>query len=144
MATATAYWKHDPGIRGVIAIYPPTDFRLTWESATHRGNLDHRLNLEWFLGGTPETAGPAYDSASAVNLVNAASPPTLILQGELDINVFKRQSELLNERLAGAGVPHALVVFPWAAHGFDLVNFNGPAGQMTTYSVDWFLSTVTR
>ena len=33
------------------------------------GNLDHRLNLEWFLGGTPETAPGAYDSASATTLV---------------------------------------------------------------------------
>ena len=144
MATATAYWKHDPGICGVIAIYPPTDFRLTWESATLRGNLDHRVNLEWFLGGTPETASAAYDSASAAGLVDAASPPTLILQGDLDINVFKRQSELLNEKLAGAGVPHALVSLPWAAHAFDLVNFDSPGGQVTTYSVDWFLSAVTR
>jgi acetyl esterase/lipase len=143
MATATAYGKHDPGIRGVIAIYPPTDFRMTWESATHPGNLDHRLNLEWFLGGTPETASAAYDSASAALLVNADSPPTLILQGELDINVFKRQSELLAEKLAGAGVRHALVSLPWAAHGFDIVNFDSPGGQITTYAVDWFLSAVT-
>jgi dipeptidyl aminopeptidase/acylaminoacyl peptidase len=76
--------------------------------------------------------------------VDAASPPTLILQGDLDINVFKKQSELLDAKLAGAGVPHALVSFPWAAHGFDLVNFDSPGGQVTTYSADWFLSAVTR
>jgi acetyl esterase/lipase len=144
MATATAYWKHDPGIRGVIAIYSPTDFHLTWESATHRGNLDHRLNLEWFLGGTPATAGAAYDSASAVELVDADAPPTLILQGDLDINVFKKQSELLDQKLAGARVKHLLVSLPWAAHGFDLVNFDSPGGQITSYSVDWFLSVTTR
>jgi len=144
MATATVYWKHDPGIRGVIAIYPPTDFRLTWESATHPGNLDHRLNLEWFLGGTPETASAAYDSASAATLVTPGAPPTLILQGELDINVFHRQSALLAEKLAAAGVPQALISLPWAAHGFDLVGFNTPGGQITTYAVDWFLAAVTR
>ncbi len=144
MVTATAYWKHDPGIRGVIAIYPPTDFHLTWESATHPGNLDHRLNLEMFHGGTPDRASASYDSASGVLLVNAGAPPTLILQGELDINVFKRQGELLDEKLASAGVPHALVLLPWAAHAFDLVNFDSPGGQIETYAVDWFLSTVTR
>jgi len=144
MVTATAYMKHDPGIRGVIAIYAPTDFYLTWESATHPGNLDHRLNLEMFLGGTPASAIASYDSASGAMLVNAGAPPTLILQGGLDINVFKRQGELLDEKLAAAGVPHALVSLPWAAHGFDLVDFDSPGGQIETYAVDWFLLTVTR
>ena len=97
-----------------------------------------------FLGGTPRTAGAAYDSASAITLVRPGAPPTLLLQGALDVNVFHRQSEALAEKLAGAGVPHALVSLPWAAHGFDLIGFNTPGGQITTYSVDWFLSAVTR
>jgi acetyl esterase/lipase len=77
-------------------------------------------------------------------LASPGAPPTLILQGELDINVFKQQAERLAEKLAGAGVPHALVSLPWAAHGFDLVGFNTPGGQVTTYAVEWFLATVTR
>jgi acetyl esterase/lipase len=144
MVTATAYGRHNPGIRGVIAIYPPTDFYLTWESATHPGNLDHRLNLEMFLGGTPESAGAAYESASGARFVTAGAPPTLILQGALDINVFQEQSELLDERLADAGVPHALVMLPWAAHAFDLANFQSPGGQIETYAVAWFLAAVTQ
>ncbi|MDZ4782196.1 MAG: alpha/beta hydrolase [Planctomycetia bacterium] len=143
MATATAYWKHDPTIRGVIAIYPPTDFRRTWEVAMQPGNIDHRLNLEWFLGGNPESASAAFDSASGALHVNADAPPTLILQGELDVNVFHEQSELLANRLSDARVPHALVSLPWAAHGFDLIAFNSPGGQITTYSVTWFLEAVT-
>jgi acetyl esterase/lipase len=68
----------------------------------------------------------------------------LILQGDLDINVFKKQSELLADKLAAAHVPHALVSLPWAAHAFDFVNFNTPSSQIETFAVDWFLSTVTR
>jgi acetyl esterase/lipase len=143
IATATAYWKHDPTIRGVIAIYPPTDFRRTWEVAMQPGNIDHRLNLEWFLGGDPERASAAFDSASGALLVNPDAPPTLVLQGELDVNVFHEQSELLANRLSDARVPHALVSLPWAAHGFDLMGFNSPGGQITTYSVTWFLAAVT-
>lgn len=143
MAPATAYWKHDPTIRGIVAIYPPTDFYATWESATHPGNLDHRLNLEYFLGGTPETAHAAYDSASAALFADADAPPTLIIQGQLDINVFHKQAELLAEKLAASKVPHALVSLPWAAHGFDLIGFNTPGSQIETYAVDWFLQTVT-
>jgi acetyl esterase/lipase len=144
MATATAYAYNDPSIRGIIAIYPPTDFYLTWKVATVPGNLDHRLNLEWFLGGTPDTASAAYDSASGALLVHANVPPTLILQGELDINVFHEQGDVLAERLAAAHVPHALVSLPWAAHGFDLVSFNSPGAQIEAYAVDWFLKAVTR
>ena len=143
MAPATAYWKHDPTIRGIVAIYPPTDFYATWESATHPGNLDHRLNLEYFLGGTPDTAHAAYDSASAALFAGADAPPTLIIQGKLDINVFHKQAELLEEKLAASKVPHALVSLPWAAHGFDLIGFNTPGSQIETYAVDWFLQSVT-
>jgi acetyl esterase/lipase len=144
MAAVAGCTMNDPGIRGVVAIYPPTDFRLTWEVATQPGSPDHRLNLEWFLGGTPETAAAAYDSASAVTLVHPGCPPTLILQGRLDVNVFHRQAELLAERLAAAGVPHALVSLPWAAHAFDLVGFDTPGGQIATYAVEWFVDAVTR
>jgi acetyl esterase/lipase len=90
------------------------------------------------------SAGLRFDSASGALLVNADAPPTLILQGELDVNVFHEQSALLAERLSDARVPHALVSLPWAAHAFDLVGFNTPSGQITTYSVTWFLATVTQ
>ena len=148
IAAATAYSAHDPGIRGVIVFYAPTDFRMTWDaSASADPNLrwgDVRPWLKMFLGGTPESAGAAYDSASATRLIDSGTPPTLLLQGRLDVNVMERQNDLLAKRLADAGVPHLLVAPPWAAHGFDLVSFNSPGGQITTYTVDWFVSAVTR
>jgi acetyl esterase/lipase len=147
IATAGTYAMDDPraeGIRGVISFYTPTDFRMTWDSATQPGNLDHRLNLEWFLGGTPESAAGTYDSASAATLVRADAPPTLILHGVLDVNVFHEHAQLLDDRLAAANVPHALVTLPWAAHAFDLVGFNTPGGQISTYAVERFVESVTR
>jgi acetyl esterase/lipase len=60
------------------------------------------------------------------------------------MNVLPRQSELLDQRLAAAGVPHMLVLLPWAAHGFDAVSLDTPGGQITTYAVGQFLSAVTR
>ena len=117
---------------------------MTWDVSDDPGNLDHRLNVVAFLGGTPtNAAAPNYDSASAARLVTADAPPTLILHGRLDINVFHHHAERLDERLAAAGVPHALVSLPWAAHGFDLVGFNTPGGQVTTYAVERFVDAVT-
>jgi acetyl esterase/lipase len=99
--------------------------------------------LRQFLGGTPETARAAYDGASAYLHVGPATPPMLLMHGELDTLVWHRQSERLAGKLAGAGVPHAFVSLPWATHAFEF-NLNGPGGQLTTYSVEWFLAAVTR
>jgi acetyl esterase/lipase len=144
MAIAAAYAEVIPGVRGIVDIYGPTDFDLTWDAATRPRTLDHRYNLEIFLGGNPETARDAYRSASGAMLVTPRAPPTLIIHGGLDINVFPEQAELLDRKLAEAGVPHALVSLPWAAHAFDFVNFNTPGAQIGRYATERFLASVTR
>ena len=144
MATAAAYAEVIPGVRGVVDLYGPTDFDLTWEAATRPRSLDHRYNLELFLGGTPETARDAYRSASGAMLVTPRAPPTLILHGGLDINVFPEQAERLDQKLAAAGVPHALVSLPWAGHAFDFVHFNTPGAQIGRYAIARFLASILR
>jgi acetyl esterase/lipase len=144
IATAAAYAEVIPGVRGVVDIYGPTDFDMTWDAATRPRSLDHRYNLELFLGGSPETARAVYQSASGAMLVTARAPPTLILHGGLDINVFPEQAERLDRKLAAAGVPHALVSLPWAGHAFDLVHFNTPGAQVGRYAIARFLASVTQ
>lgn len=144
IATAAAYAQPIPGVRGIVDFYGPSDFDLTWDAATRPRSLDHRYNLEIFLGGNPQTARAAYHSASGAKLVTAHSPPTLILQGGLDINVFPEEATLLDRNLAAAGVPHALVSLPWAGHAFDFVNFNTPGAQIGRYATARFLASVTR
>ena len=144
LAEATAYAAHDPGIRGVIAFYAPADMTLSWNAAGDHDSFQQRQILQRFLGGTPTTDRAAYDSASGALLVGPGTPPTLLFHGRLDTIVPDSQSRLLAGKLAAAGVPHALVSLPWATHGFDYVNFNGPGGQITAYAVQWFLSVVTR
>lgn len=147
LAETTAYAAHDPGIRGVIAFYGPTDLRALWplESKGHllRG-LTGRQVLETFLGGTPAAVPAAYDSASGLVLAGPASPPTLLIHGALDSMVPVRQCELLAAKLTAAGRPNLLVEIPWASHAFDTLNFDGPGTQLSTYAVDWFLESVTR
>lgn len=146
LAEATAYAAHDPGIRGVVAIYGPSDLRARSASERH-----DRLNgwpmqqiLEKYLGGTPETVPAAYDSASGLTLAGPASPPTLLIHGRLDSLVPVSHSEQLAAKLTAAGRPNALVTIPWATHAFDTINFDGPGAQITTYSVAWFLAAATR
>jgi acetyl esterase/lipase len=144
MATATAYGEVIPGVCGIVDIYGPTDFDRTWEVATRPRSLDHRYNLEIFLGGSPVDARAAYQSASSVTLVTPGAPPTLILHSELDINVFPEQAQMLDRKLAAAGVPHALVSLPWTGHAFDLVHFDTPGAQIGRYATVRFLASVTR
>ena len=144
IATAAAYAEVIPGVRGIVDIYGPTDFDRLWDVSTHPRSIDHRYNLEEFLGGSRETDRAAYQSASGAMLVTPRAPPTLILQGDLDINVFPEQAEMLDANLAAAGVPHALVSLPWAGHAFDFVNFNTPGAQIGRYAIVRFLASVTR
>ncbi len=147
LAAATAYAAHDPGIRGVIAFYGPTDLRSLWnvKGTTFRlQGLTGRQVLETFLGGTPATAPAAYDSASSLMLAGPDSPPTLLIHGRLDSTVPVSQSERLAAKLTAAGRPNAQVTIPWASHAFDTVNFDGPGAQLSTYSIAWFLAAVTR
>ena len=148
IALATAYAAHDPGICGVVGLYAPTDLHLASALPATGGVLLHGLNqrqiVETFLGGTPDTAGANYDSASAVSLVDGNSPPTLLIHGLLDSTLPISQSEALAAKLTAAHRPNALIIVPWASHAFDTVNFDGPGGQITTYSVARFLAAVTR
>jgi acetyl esterase/lipase len=143
LAEAAAYTFRDPGIRGVIALYSPADVHFAWEFARDDDVLKSPQLLKDFLGGTPETVRDAYDSASPIRFVNGNTPPTLLIHGQLDTLVWHRQSERLAAKLTEANVPHAFVSLPWATHAFDY-NLHGPGGQITTFSVEWFLAAVTR
>lgn len=147
LALATAYTAHDSAIRGVVAFYPPTDLAALWRAAIRNERLNgytQRQIFELLLGGTPDTAKPTYDNASPLTLADRQSPPTLLIHGALDSLVPLDQSEQLAQKLAALGRSHALLVVPWASHGFDTVNFDGPGSQITTYAVAQFLDAVTR
>ena len=143
IAEASAYFLGDPAIRGVIALYAPADMRFAWKWGRPDDVLNSLQLLRRFLGGTPDSAGPAYDSASAYLLVGPKSPPTLLIHGTIDTLVWQRQSVRLAAKLSEAGVPNLLVSMPWATHALEF-NLSGPSGQLTTYSVGRFLQAVCR
>jgi len=143
IAEASAYAFRDPSIRGVVALYAPADLNFAWTWGRKDDVLHSRDLMRRFLGGTPLTADPAYDSASAFLLVGPRSPPTLLIHGGIDTLVWHRQSERLAARLSEEGVPNLLVSIPWATHALEF-NPSGPSGQLVTYSVGWFLGAVCR
>jgi acetyl esterase/lipase len=143
IALATAYTAPNPSIRGVIALYAPSDLIFGYVNTHENDMLKSPALMRQFLGGTPDAARSNYESASALFHVTERAPPTLLLHGENDALVWHRHSVRLAARLTEKNVPHGFVSLPWATHAFDF-NLNGPGGQLTTYAVEQFLVAVTR
>lgn len=143
IAEVVAYTAHDPAIRGLVALYSPSDLNFGYAHAWEDDALKSPTLMRQYLGGPPATAQANYDSASALNHVTADAPPTLQLHGQLDGLVWHRHSERLEARLNELKVKNVFVSLPWATHAFE-VNRHGPGGQLSTYAVEWFLAAVTR
>ena len=143
LVEAIGYAADDPAVRGVIAMYAPSDMTFAYVNAREDDAIKSPTLMRQFLGGTPDTAKENYESASALPRVTARTPPTLLVHGELDALVWHRHSVRLEARLAERGVPHAFVSLPWATHACEF-NLAGPGGQLTRYSIERFLASVTR
>lgn len=143
IAEAVSYAANDPALRGVIALYAPSDMIFAYENAYENDVLKSPHLMRQFLGGTPQSARANYESASALHFTGRHTPPTLLLHGENDALVWHRHSVRLDARLTELGVPHVFVSLPWATHAFEF-NLHGPGGQLTTFAVEWFLAAVTK
>ena len=143
IALATVYEASVPGVRGVVALYAPSDLIFGYVNTHENDMLKSPALMRQFLGGTPESARANYESASALLQVSPQTPPTLLLHGANDALVWHRHSVRLNDRLAELRVPHLFVSLPWATHAFEY-NLQGPGGQLTTLALAWFLESVTR
>jgi len=143
LALLAGYTANDPAIRGVVSFYGPVDLRYGYANPRNPAVIDSRAVLGAFLGGTPDSAGAAYDAASPIRFVGPATPPTLLIHGGRDELVSFAESQMLADRLAAAGRPQMLLGLPWATHGMDY-NFDGPSGQLSTYAIEHFLGAVLR
>ncbi len=143
IAQAVGYTAADPAIRGVVALYAPSDLIFGYVNTHENDAIKSPVLMRQFLGGTPDSARANYESASAIFHVTPRSPPTLLLHGTIDAVSWYRHSERLAARLAEQRVPHAYVALPWATHGFEF-NLHGPGGQLTTFALEWFLASVTK
>jgi acetyl esterase/lipase len=142
IAQTVGYTLGDPSIRGVVALYAPSDLIFGYVNTHENDMLKSPALMRQFLGGTPESARANYESASAIFHVGPRTPPTLLLHGTNDALAWHRHSERLAARLAEHRVPHTYVALPWATHGFEF-NLHGPGGQITTYALERFLTAIT-
>ncbi len=141
LALLAAYTRRDPAIRGVVALYAPTDLHWSWEHPTSPWVLDTPGTLSAFLGGTPATAPEAFAAASPMHHVGPDCPPTLLVHGGGDELVFAEQSRRLLARLHQESVLALLLEPPGATHGLE-VWLGSPSGQLTAWAVDGLLDAV--
>lgn len=138
-----AYSAPEPGLRGVISFYGPTDMLFAWSDKHNRLVMDHQQVMRDFFGGSPDEVHQQYVAGSPVTYVTPRTVPTLLVHGMLDQHVHFRESELLAAKLQSAGVPHMLLGLPWATHGCEY-SLNGPSGQLVVYTAERFLHQVTQ
>ena len=130
-----------PGLKGLINFYGPNDMFLAWRVPGPKRMIDSRKLLRQYLGGSPAEQPERYALASPLLRAGKSTPATLMIHGGRDEMVWPLHEYRLSDKLKAAGVPHYFLNMPWATHGCDY-NFNGPCGQISTYAVERFLSTV--
>jgi acetyl esterase/lipase len=141
LALQSAYTKPDSSIRGVVALYAPTDQQWGWDHPANLRVYDSYAVLRRFLNGEPSQVPEAYKRASPINYIGSHTIPTLLIHGRMDPLVSVQQSARLDSALAAARRPHFFLELPWATHGCDYF-FNGPCGQVSRFAIDRFLKAV--
>jgi acetyl esterase/lipase len=141
VALVAAYTLNDPCIKGMIAFYTPADMVWGYSLPGNPLVMDSRRVLRNYLGGPYEKVPENYEKATAINFVNAHTPPTLMLAGQKDELVAYEHNIRLKKILDKYGIKNTIVTLPWATHGFDY-NFSGPGAQISTYSIEYFLKSV--
>ena len=99
----------------IISFFGPTDLLELYK---HPLNPLVALTLQQVTGKTPDQDSFIYIDSSPVNFVTAQSPPTLLLQGELDPIVSIDQPIILLNKLNRAGVKNQFVLYPNEGHGW--------------------------
>ena len=117
LAALVGMFEGKSRIRGVCALYPPTDLI----ALTRLYNQKYQpTDMERLLGGPLKEKMALAAEASPINHVSSSTPPFLIIHGAEDELVPLAQSEELARRLRDAGVPVRLNVVPDKGHWFFL------------------------
>ena len=106
-----------PRVRGVFAMFPPTDLVRMGRRFAHYGRFS--IFSQMFDGEIADRRTEAR-AASPLTYVRRNSPPFLLLHGDEDWLVPQEQSELLHDALQKSGVESELLIVNGQGHAFDL------------------------
>lgn len=130
LALLQAFKYPEIPVRAVVDLFGPADLTAMYNQA---GNPFVKPLLEAVTGGTPQSRPAVYQQSSPVNFITNQSPPTLILQGGLDVLVDPSQSTLLKSRLEAAGVPVQYVFYPTEGHGWTGPNLEDSFNKIEAF-----------
>ena len=139
----SAYTLHQPGIKGVISLYGPTDMEWAYNNPDNPLVMHSKKVMQDFFGGSDKEVPQQYADGSPINFVTPQTTPTLLIHGGHDAHVHFELSQMLDKKLQENNVPHLLLGLPWATHGCEYT-LNGPSGQLAKYTIERFVKHVTQ
>ena len=131
LALLQAYKYPSPvKVKAVVDFFAPTELVSLY---TNPLNPLVPALLQSVTGYTPSSNLTIYQQSSPVNFVTSQSPPTIILQGELDIVVSPSQSVLLKNELLAKGVPCEYISYPTEGHGWFGANLTDSFNRILAF-----------
>lgn len=118
-------------IKAVVDFYGPTDLVDMYNNPA--SIFAPPAALAAVVGATPTTNLTLYQQSGPINFVTAQSPPTIILQGGVDVLVSPSQSAALNNKLQTFGVIHQYVFYPTENHGWAGANLTDSFDKITVF-----------
>ena len=118
-------------IKAVVDFYGPTDLVDMYNYPA--SIFAPPAALAAVIGATPSTNLALYQQSSPINFVTAQSPPTIILQGGVDVLVSPSQSATLNNKLQTSGVIHQYVFYPTENHGWTGANLTDSFDKIAVF-----------
>ena len=116
--------------KAIIDFFGPTDLVAMYNNPPNPLVLPLLISV---TGSTPTTNNTLYTQSSPINFVSSQSPPTMILQGGVDIVVSPSQSVSLDTKLFTAGVTHQYVFYPTEGHGWVGANLTDSFNKIQAF-----------
>ncbi len=127
LGLSTALLHPETNVKGIIALYPISDFTTTFSSISDINTLKNNYQ------------GVASDSSiSPLFQLKRNSPPLLLMHGKMDNIVAVDQSQRLFKKWVSLGNECQFIELSWASHSFEYPMF-GPSGQLLENSTLQFI-----
>ncbi len=110
-------------VKAIVNFFGPSDMAAMYNDPA--SIFAPPASIAQLFGGTPATKADLYFQSSPINFITPQSPPTITLQGGVDILVKPTQQTALHQVLNSKNVVNELVVYPTENHGWtgpNLVN----------------------
>lgn len=126
-----AYKYTSVKIKAVVDFFGPTNMTDMYNNPA--SFLAPPDDIAAVVGTTPSINPAIYQQSSPITFVTAQSPPTIILQGGVDVLVSPSQSESLKDKLQSLGVIYQYVFYPTENHGWFGANLSDSFDKITAF-----------